>query len=121
MALTTIQVPDSFTFKVSSVDLTENAMTIAFVQTDPSPLSLANQTPLWVQTEQATEDGVAVLPYGALMVNNTVSESATEYTIELKLGDVVYDDGGLDDSNVVTFATVKPGDTFTIGIHTEGE
>ena len=61
---------------------------------------------VWLeQTEQATEDGVAVHKYGAVILPTAEST----YTVEAKLGDVIYDS----EADAVS-TTVDVGDTITL-------
>ena len=93
MSLKTLELPASITFLVGSVDVYKEGDsslgTVTLVQQDPEALSLAYQTPVFIQTEEATVNGVAVDPYGAFTMNSSVT-SDPEIVITAKINDTVY-------------------------------
>lgn len=75
MALNTITPLTEYTFKVASVertavDASHDAIVITLEYQNPASLSLADQSYEFVQTEALTEAGIAVQPYGAILINN---------------------------------------------------
>lgn len=66
----TISAPDSFKVKVVSKDVSADAVTFGLAVDDSTP-TVQDMTANFVQTEQATEDGVAILAEGGLMWDPT--------------------------------------------------
>lgn len=90
MALNTITPQTEYAFKVASVeqkaiDASHNAIVITLDYQNPATLSLAEQNYEFVQTEELTEAGVAVQPYGAIIMNNLAPTQILAGTATLKL------------------------------------
>lgn len=66
----TITAPDSFKVKVVSKDVSADAVTFGLAVDDSTP-TVQDMNANFVQTEQATEDGVAILAEGGLMWDPT--------------------------------------------------
>lgn len=96
----TITAPTTLTGTVSGVAKTDSA-TILAIEIDGE--GLANQTPVFVQTQALTTAGVAVHKYGSFIVPSTVAS----VTPVVKLGEAEYTGGA------ITMASVKVGDTVT--------
>ena len=74
MSLNTITPLTEYVFKVASVeqtavDASHNAIVITLEYQNPDTLTLAEQSYEFVQTEDLTEAGIAVQPYGAIIMN----------------------------------------------------
>lgn len=101
----TISAPASVAYKVSDVDVSDYAKVITLT---PSAVdSLADHTMVFVQTEDLTELGIAVQPYGAIFVPATALDSATAAVITGKIGDETY-------TATVNLKTVATGATVTM-------
>lgn len=101
----TITAPASVGYKVSDVDATAYAKVITLT---PSAVdSLADHTMVFVQTEDLTELGIAVQPYGAIFVPATALDAATAAVITGKIGDKTY-------TATVNLKTVATGATVTM-------
>lgn len=77
MALNTITPLTEYTFKIASIDelvlrqtskVSPKAVTITFEYV-PKNVSLAEQNYEFIQTVELTEAGIAVQPYGAVLIN----------------------------------------------------
>lgn len=86
-ATATITPPNSIAFTVESVSAGENATVITLVPADTN--TLANSQYNFVQDETATEAGIAVHRYGAIIL----PEGADAYTAKLTIGGVEYTAG----------------------------
>jgi hypothetical protein len=95
----TITAPETLTGTVSAVAKTDSA-TILAIEIDGE--GLANQTPVFVQTQALTTAGVAVHKYGSFIVPSTVAS----VTPVVKLGDVEYTGGAITMASVAVGATV---------------
>lgn len=101
----TITAPASVGYTVSDVDVSDYAKVITLT---PSAVdSLANRTMVFVQTEDLTELGIAVQPYGAIFVPATALDSATAAVVTGKIGDETY-------TATVNLKTVATGATVTM-------
>lgn len=81
MSLNTITPLTEYVFKVASVektavDASHNAIVITLDYQNPASLSLAEQSYEFVQTEDLTEKGIAVQPYGAILLNELAPTQA---------------------------------------------
>lgn len=90
MALNTITPLTEYKFKVASVeqtavDASHHAIVITLEYQNPESLTLAEQNYEFVQTEGLTEEGVAVQPYGAIIINDLAPTSILAGTATLKL------------------------------------
>lgn len=77
--------PETFTLEVLSVGISEEGSVIN-VDVDEDTASLYQTTPTFVQTEQATRDGIAVHKYGAIVF----PPNKTTITVECVIGGVTY-------------------------------
>lgn len=101
----TITAPASVGYTVSDVDVSDYAKVITLT---PSAVdSLADHTMVFVQTEDLTELGIAVQPYGAIFVPATALNDATAAVITGKIGDETY-------TATVNLKTVATGATVTM-------
>ena len=93
MALNTITPLTNYTFKVASIDRLivkpgeipapdEEALTVTFEYV--SEESLAEQNYEFVQTEALTEAGIAVQPYGAILINTLAPSQLSDLYLNLK-------------------------------------
>lgn len=86
----TIAPKASYTAKITGKDTSSVATVFTLgVQDDDATLIQGNYQ--FMQTEQATTDGIAVLPYGAVMIPATSSEKTL--TLKMKIGDTEYSAG----------------------------
>ena len=86
----TIAPKASYTAKITGKDTSSVATVFTLgVQDDDATLIQSNYQ--FMQTEQATTDGIAVLPYGAVMIPATSSEKTL--TLKMKIGDTEYSAG----------------------------
>lgn len=78
----------SYTVEITGKDTASVATVFTLgVQDDDATLVPGNYQ--FVQTEQATTDGIAVLPYGSVMIPAT--SAAKTLTLTMKIGDAEYD------------------------------
>ena len=82
----TTTVPDSISFTIADKSASDEAVTLTF--TVDSEVTLEPYNYQFIQTEDLTTDGIAVHPFGAVMIPK--GEFATEITLEAKIGDTVY-------------------------------
>lgn len=101
----TISAPASVGYTVSDVDVTAYAKVITLTPSNVD--SLADHTMVFVQTEDLTELGIAVQPYGAIFVPATALDSATAAVVTGKIGDETY-------TATVNLKTVATGATVTM-------
>lgn len=101
----TISAPANVVYKVSDVDVSDYAKVITLTPNNVD--SLADHTMVFVQTEDLTELGIAVQPYGAIFVPATALDSATAAVITGKIGDETY-------TATVNLKTVATGATVTM-------
>lgn len=127
MALNTITPLTEYAFKVASIDRLvvkpgeipvpdKEAITVTFEYETPDTLTLAEQNYEFIQTEDLTEAGIAVQPYGAILINTLAPTTLAELTLSLKTaGGVLVSDVSildiLDDGvgTAVTFAEESEG------------
>lgn len=126
MALNTITPLTEYAFKVASIDRLivkpgeipvpdKEAITVTF---DYVPVdSLADQNYEFIQTEELTEAGIAVQPYGAVLVNMLAPSQVSGLYLKLKTaGGVLVSDTDISDildggaGTSVTFAAESEGD-----------
>ena len=98
----TITVPTTLTYKVSAVDLSNDGRVINLIEQTGDTLQPHNAE--FIQTEALTEAGIAVHPYGSLVMASSVTGSKT---IVAKIGDTEY-------TANVNVGTAKSGDTITL-------
>lgn len=101
----TITAPASVGYTVSDVDVSDYAKVITLTPSNVD--SLADHTMVFVQTEDLTELGIAVQPYGAIFVPATALNDATAAVITGKIGDKTY-------TATVNLKTVATGATVTM-------
>ena len=78
--------PDDITFIVSDINVSDEATTITLSLSDFDNLQPKNYQ--FIQTEDLTTAGIAVHPFGALLV--PTSQITTEMIMECKIGNTVY-------------------------------
>lgn len=101
----TVEPPTSITAKVSDVDKSDYA-TVITLSTDDSVVQLVGGNVEYVQTEQATTEGIAIHKYGVVMIPNKVD---TAITLAIEVGDTKYVANGTVNKDTEMGATV----TFT--------
>lgn len=116
MSLNTITPLTEYVFKVASIDEmvigeSNSALSITLEYQNPDSLTLANQNYEFIQTEELTEAGVAVQPYGAIIMNSlapTQLSSANTAVLAIKTpGGILESDTTLEELELgatVTFA-----------------
>lgn len=83
----TIALPENVTAEITAKDVSEDAIAITLSATADGA-TLAPNTMNFVQSEQLTTDGIAVHPFGALMI--PASKSATEITLVGEINGTTY-------------------------------
>lgn len=78
---------ESYTVKLTGKD-TSDVATVFTLGVQDDTATLVQGTYQFTQTEQATTDGVAILPYGAIMI--PASASAKAVTLEMTINGVTY-------------------------------
>ena len=106
----TISTPSTLTLTVVGKETSDNA-TILTCSVDASSASVAPNTAKFVQTEDATEDGIAVHPYGAIIVP-TLSP-AVSYVPVVTLGNDQYSES-TESTPTALGASTDVGDTITL-------
>ena len=116
----TITAPSTISLTVT--DITKSGNAAIYTLTPADPASLQNSNLEFIQDEDATEDGVAVHKYGAVIIPIAASAaSQVDYTAHAKLGDATYtasaailvvDDTSTDPDTPAT----KVGDTITLAL-----
>lgn len=106
----TISTPSTLTLTVVGKESSDNA-TILTCSVDASSPSVAPNTAKFVQTEDATEHGIAVHPYGAIIVP-TLSP-AVSYVPVVTLGDDQYSESTQSTPTALGAGT-DVGDTITL-------
>ena len=101
----TITNPATIAYTVESVDQTDYAKVITLIPANVD--TLANTNMLFVQTEDITELGIAVQPYGAIFVPAGALDSATAVVVTGKLGADTY-------TATVNLKTAAVGATVTM-------
>ncbi len=96
--------PASVTVEIVDKSTSDIATTLSFVSNDS--VSLAPSSLKFVQTNALVDDGIAVHPYGAVMI--PASEAETEITLVAELGGATYTA-----SSAITTAS-DVGDTVTL-------
>lgn len=79
--------PASVTFNITDKSVSDTAITLTLVL-DESTASLAPSNVRFEQTEALTEDGIAVHPFGAVII--PIAEDDTEITLKAIIGGVEY-------------------------------
>ena len=96
----TITAPTTLTYKVSAVDLSNDGRVINLVEQVGDTLQPHNAE--FIQTEALTEAGIAVHPYGSLVMASSVTGAKT---IVAKIGDTEYT-ASVNVGTVATNATI---------------
>lgn len=78
---------ESYTVKLTGKD-TSDVATVFTIGVQDDTATLVQGTYQFTQTEQATTDGVAILPYGAIMI--PASASAKAVTLEMTINGITY-------------------------------
>jgi hypothetical protein len=95
----------SITFTVSDKSVDDTNTVISLVPSDTATLQNTNYT--FVQTESATENGIAVHRYGAFIIPNTEADGTVP---QLKIGNAVYNGTAItpesDVGDTITFTKV---------------
>lgn len=76
-----ITAPDSFEVEVSAISTAETGTVVTLLVDSDNP-TLASTEARFVQTQQATTDGIAVHPYGAIMFPPNKTTIALEMTVK---------------------------------------
>lgn len=111
----TIAAPDTLTFKVDSITGDDFADTFTLVA-DDSTASLVNAgSGKFVQTEDDTENGIAVHPYGAWVIPIKSTPLTTTPTYEF-MGEtyVLKANAGDPDPDAIGIADISVGDSLTL-------
>lgn len=101
----TITNPATIAYTVESVDQTDYAKVITLIPANVD--TLANTNMLFVQTEDITELGIAVQPYGAIFVPAGALDDATAVELTGKLGSDTY-------TSTQNLKTIAVGATVTM-------
>lgn len=97
--------PASVTVEITDKSDTEDAITLTLVEQSENP-TLAHSTLKFIQTEALTTAGIAVHPYGALLI--PASQFATEITLVADLDGTTYT------ATAAITSANKVGDTVTL-------
>lgn len=97
-------VPNSITLTVGSKDKSDDATVLTLIPTEPTALVGGNLQ--FVQTQALVKGGIAVHPYGAIII--PADQSATKITISAKLGETTYN------ASTTIGASSNVGDTVTL-------
>lgn len=84
----TITVPDTLTLELVDKDVSDDAITLAFSATGVSGASLKPDNIIFDQTSALTADGIAVQPYGAVIVRH--AKVGTTISLQAHIGETVY-------------------------------
>lgn len=82
-----IGLPTTITAKIASKDVSDNA-TVFTIEATSGGATMEPHTLQFVQTEALTKKGIAVHPYGAVII--PASQAATKITLVGKIGDKTY-------------------------------
>lgn len=83
----TIAPKESYTVKLTGKD-TSDVATVFTLGVQDDTATLVQGTYQFTQTKQATTDGIAILPYGAIMI--PASASAKAVTLEMTINGITY-------------------------------
>lgn len=97
--------PASVTFTVTDKSVSDTAITLTLVL-DESTASLSPSNVNFIQTEALTEDGIAVHPFGALII--PIAEEETAITLKAMIKDTEYT------ASATIDGTADVGDTVTL-------
>lgn len=99
----TIGMPTTITAEIASKDVSENA-TVFTIEAAADGATMESHNLQFVQTEALTKAGIAVHPYGAVII--PTSKAATNITLVGKIGDKVYTGQTTIDSSSAVGVTV---------------
>lgn len=105
----TIDLPASLTLTVTGKDTDANA-TILTAKAEANGATLRPNTAQFVQTQAAVTDGIAVHPYGAIVV--PVKSPAVTYVPVVKIGETLYQQSG--NTPTALGASTNVGATITL-------
>ena len=114
--------PATITLTVTEVSKGANAAIYTLTPADPATLQDSNLE--FIQDEDATEDGVAVHKYGAVIIPIAgTGETQVDYTVHAKLGDATYTASAAiyvdeDDTPSTGHSATAVGDTITLALDT---
>ena len=100
----TTSLPASVTFTVTDKSVSDTAITLTLVMTETATLQPSNVN--FIQTEALTEDGIAVHPFGALII--PIAEEETAITLKAMIKDTEYT------ASATIDGTADVGDTVTL-------
>lgn len=103
----TITLPTSITVTITDKDVSDTAVALTLGATGSATASLKPDAIQFVQTEALTELGVAVHPYGALLIPD--AKASEELTLVAKINGTTYTA-----SSAIAGDTVAVGDTVTL-------
>lgn len=86
----TVTDPATLTATIESKDVSDSA-TVFTLSADSDTATLAPNSVRFVQTEQMVKDGIAIQPYGAVIIPK--SKVATNIKLQAKCGNTTYDAG----------------------------
>lgn len=112
-----ITLPATLTAEIMSKDSSEDA-TVFTLDASIDGASLEPNTALFVQTPELTAKGIAVNPYGGLII--PASASKEEITLKATIDGTVYTAKAKASEKVTINASSKVGDTVNMAQHTEG-
>ena len=112
-----ITLPATLTAEIMSKDSSEDA-TVFTLDASIDGASLGPNTALFVQTPELTAKGIAVNPYGGLII--PASASKEEITLKATIDGTVYTAKAKASEKVTINASSKVGDTVNMAQHTEG-
>lgn len=98
-----VAMPDTVTVEVADKSVAENAIVLTLLVQDDDA-SLANTQATFIQTQSATEQGVAVHKYGAVIFPNGTGS----FSLVAEIGGEIYT------STTACTGAVTPGTTFTM-------
>lgn len=101
----TTSLPSTVTFKIADKSESAEVITLSLVSTADDSLQPSNVQ--FVQTEDLTEDGIGVHPYGALLV--PIAKKSTEITVTAEINGTSYVAG-----SAITADVSDVGDTITL-------
>lgn len=100
-----ITMPESFTAHVSDKSESDIATTLTFnVETTDEQAALFDQSFSFVQTEELTSEGIAMHPYGAVLIPN--SKVKTKFNIEMVVNGITYKSTTQIDGTTAVDATI---------------
>lgn len=97
-------VPNSITLTVGSKDKSDDATVLTLIPTEPTALVGGNLQ--FVQTQALVKGGIAVHPYGAIII--PADQAKTKITISAKLGETTYN------ASTAIDASANVGDAVTL-------